>query len=340
MAPRISFSTALADAKTHGYSLSILLGNGFSRAFSDDFAYARLRDVAELADLTVAKDRLFDHAASDDFETVIQHLQQSARLVELYEPENTHLRCSLLDDAKLVKRGLVDALTAIHPSSAWQIEDLKYRSARQFLSDFAKVFTVNYDLLLYWTVLQSDLTPPSVVVKDGFGRPGGGPLTWSQPTRSDEQEIFYLHGAMHYYVEDHRLRKLEVSKANMIEQLQSNLLEGRYPLVVTEGSRDDKWARIARSRYLAYCHRRLALLKGALFIHGMAMSDNDQHIIDTIAQKSSRIEALYVGLHGGASRTSDGIRATVRDLARKRETNGGRALGYKFYQSETAAVWG
>ena len=340
MATLISFKSALADAKRHDYPLSVLLGNGFSRAFSDEFAYARLRDVAEMTELTVAKDKLFDHAASDDFETVIQHLQQSARLIQLYEPQNTSLRRALLDDAKVVKRGLVDALTAIHPTSAWQIDDEKYRSARQFLSNFARIFTLNYDLLLYWTVLQRNLSPPTVVMGDGFGRPGGGPLTWSQPGRSEEQQIFYLHGAMHYYVEDHQLRKLELSKQNIVEQLQSNLLEGQYPLVVTEGSRDDKEARIARSGYLTYCHRRLSRLNGALFIHGMAMSDNDQHIVKAIANKSSGIEALYVGLHGGPSTSRDSIRATVRELARKRAKNSGRELTFKFYQSETASVWG
>lgn len=72
----------------------------------------------------------------------------------------------------------------------------------------------------------------------------------------------------------------------------------------------------------------------------MAMSDNDQHILDAIASKSSGIEALYVGLRGGPSKTRDSIRAAVRELARNRGKNGGRALDFKFYQSETASVWG
>ena len=203
-----------------------------------------------------------------------------------------------------------------------------------------RIFTLNYDLLLYWTVLQRNLSPPAVVMGDGFGRPGGGPLTWSLPGRADEQQIFYLHGAMHYYVEDKRVRKLGPSNANIVEQLQSNLVAGRYPLVVTEGSRDDKEARIARSAYLTYCHRRLARLNGALFIHGVAMSVNDQHILDAIAGKRSGIDAIYVGLHGGPSTATDTIRTTVRELARARAKSGGRLLRFKFYQSETASVWG
>jgi hypothetical protein len=290
--------------------------------------------------LTVSKDQLFEQGGSDDFETVILHLQQSARLVELYEPKNTGLCRALRDDAEVVKRGLVDALITIHPPSAWKIEDEKYRAARQFLSPFGRIFTINYDLLLYWTVLQRKLSPPNVVVKDGFGRRGPGSLTWSQPSRADEQEIFYLHGAMHLYVQDGRLRKLEVPKGRMVEELQSNLQVGKYPLVVTEGSCQDKESRIGRSAYLTYCHRRLARSAGALFIHGIAVSDNDQHILDAVADKGSRIDAIYVGLYGDPSVASDNIRTKARQLVRARMAKGGRTLRLMFYRSETASVWG
>jgi hypothetical protein len=174
----------------------------------------------------------------------------------------------------------------------------------QFLSHFGRIFTLNYDLLLYWAVLQlywavlqRNLSPPAVVVKDGFGRPGGGRLTWSQPSRSDEQEIFYLHGAMHYYVDDHQVSKLEVGDGNIVSQLESNLGAVRYPLVVTEGSRDDKEARIAQSAYLTYCHRRLARLNGALFIHGMAMSETT----DTAWMRSPTSQAVLTRFTSGSS---------------------------------------
>lgn len=182
-------------------------------------------------------------------------------------------------DSELVKRGLVEALTKIHPASGQLIHDDKYRAARQFLSHFGRIFTLNYDVLLYWTVLQDALIPPKVVVKDGFSRfTDGGPLTWNEPSHPYQQETFNLHGAMHFYIDDDgRLCKLEYADGRIVEQLQSNLAAGRYPLVVTEGSFQDKEARIAQSRYLTYCHTRLSRMKGALFIHGMAMSENDRH---------------------------------------------------------------
>jgi hypothetical protein len=328
----------LDDATKHKYPLSILLGNGFSRAFSDEFGYGTLRSVAQMPDLTVCKDQLFDQAGTDDFETVMRHLQQSGDLVELYEPDNTELFGALRDDALVVKDGLVETLIAIHPQAAWNIEPEQYQAARQFLAPFKRIFTINYDLLLYWTVLRRYLGPPGVVAKDGFGRTGRGSLTWSQPNRADEQKIFYLHGAMHLYVEDHRVRKIQVPKGRMVDQLRSNLQAGRYPLVVTEGSSQDKELRIGRSAYLTYCHKRLARSAGALFIHGWAMSDNDQHILDAITR--SRIDAMYVGLHGAPSVATDTVRVKAQQLARARKTKGGRPLRVEFYDSGTAAVWG
>lgn len=176
----------------------------------------------------------------------------------------------------------------------------------------------------------------------GFWRlDGDGPLTWSEPTRSDQQEIFYLYGAMHFYInDDGRLCKLEYSDGRIVEQLQSNLAAGKYPLVVTEGSSQDKEARIAESRYLTYCHTRLSRTKGALFIHGMAMSDNDKHVLNEIANGPGAIDALYVGLHGAPSEASDIIAATANEVARVSAKKRRRTVRVKFYRSETASVWG
>ena len=119
-----------------------------------------------------------------------------------------------------------------------------------------------------------------------------------------------------------------------------NLESGRYPLVVTEGSREDKEARIGRSAYLTYCHERLRLLGDSLFIHGMALSSNDDHILEAITDKASKIEAVYVGLHGKGSAVRDAVQTRARALARERKDNGGTTLKVRFYKSESAEVWG
>ncbi|MDB2210891.1 DUF4917 family protein [Mycobacteroides abscessus] len=333
----LDFDSALAVARANQAQLSVLLGNGFSQAYSAKFAYRRLRDVTEMEELSVAKDSLFAHVGSDDFETVIDHLQRSARLVDLYSPKSVELRKSLENDARVVKRGLVDALTAVHPSLASEIEVEQYRSARAFLTNFKRIFTVNYDLLLYWAINQKSLEF-TVQQRDGFNRVDGI-LTWQLPDDSAAMEIFYLHGAMHLYIQDRKARKLEYRNGNLIDQLRLNLQNRKYPLVVTEGSREDKEARISRSAYLRYCHRRLRRLTGVLFVHGWALSDNDGHMLEALTMKENRVDSIFVGLHGQDSDARDAVIMKSHALVRQRNANSERPLNLHFYDSASSRVW-
>lgn len=335
----MTFADAFEDAKASSGELSLLLGNGFSQAYSRDFGYARLRDRAEMdGKLTVPQTRLFEHADSDDFETVINHLEQSARLIRLYDPQDTRLAASLEADAQAVKNGLVETLTRIHPSSARSVPQSKYVAVRRFLAHFASIFTVNYDLLLYWSVNQDELQP-EVVKSDGFRRPEGE-LVWVHPDHDDDQKVFFLHGAMHLYTAGDDLRKIvTTSGSNIVDQLRANLNDGRYPLVVTEGSRQNKEARISQSPYLTYCHRRLARLSGALFVHGVALSDNDQHILDAIADQPGRITALYVGLFGPPSAARNKVQLAAEQVAEACKKRFGDAPKLTFYDSATANLW-
>ncbi|WP_405056826.1 DUF4917 family protein [Kribbella sp. NBC_01505] len=145
---------------------------------------------------------------------------------------------------------------------------------------------------------------------------------------------------MHLYVSNRKVHKLKLSNGPLLMQLRSNLLADLYPLVVTEGSRSDKEARIARSAYLTYCLDRLRRLSGTLFIHGMALSSNDGHILEALSGKVSRVGTVYVGLFGGPSRTRDEVEIQAKALVHARKKNGGRPLRVRFYASESAKAWG
>lgn len=336
----LAFDEALQRDDAHSGSRSVLLGNGFSRAFSDDFNYRRLWDVAPMTTLAVDKDDLFDEVESDDFEVVINTLRRTASLVSLYEPHRKVLRDRLRSDAMVVKRGLTDAISEIHPESAWSVPDDEYQRARRFLINFSDIYTLNYDLLLYWTVLQ-ELPPRRVVKRDGFNRQGGGPLLWRRPNSPSMQRIFYLHGAFHLFVHDRRVHKLSRSgQVNLIDQLRGEITSGHYPLVVTEGSTDDKLARIARSAYLTYCHERFSEAEGSLFVHGMALSQNDEHILAHLTSRACQIDALYVSVHGPPSSSHrNTVMRRARELVDLRRENGGRRLSLHFYRSASVRVW-
>lgn len=337
--PLLTFDQALVLAdELYGYpEPALLLGNGFSQAFDSKFGYSTLRKEATLGRLSnnVTKDALFDHAGTNDFETVIRMLEHAAQLHDLYDPLDEGLSGKLRTDAEVVKKGLVDTLAAIHPPSAAQVDSTKYANAHIFLRRFSVIYTLNYDMLLYWAVNQDSPHSTPIPRRDGF-RQRDGNLTWASPGPST-QDVYYLHGAVHLYAEGTRTCKLSGSGGLIIQQVQENLVSGRYPLVVTEGTHDNKRARIAVSPYLSHCYSRLQQQDGVLFVHGVSLSENDQHILDAISD--SNITDIFVGLFGDESIYRD-VKHRAGGIALERKNRGGRELHVHFYQSESAQVWG
>jgi len=112
--------------------------------------------------------------------------------------------------------------------------------------------------------------------------------------------------------------------------------EGAYPLVVTEGTSQEKYDKILHVAYLNHALRSFSSIQGALFIFGLSMSDNDEHILRRIEE--GRLSRLFVGLHG--SPESDANMAIIersRMLSSARDRN--RPLSVDFYDSSSAAVW-
>jgi hypothetical protein len=334
----LSFTEAISEARAGDRGLPTLLtGNGFSQGYSPDFRYTSLLDVAKMTDLGVDKERLFDLYGSSDFETVIERLRRAADLTRMYGAEYEQLARSMEADADVVKRGLVEALSEVHPHHAGSVDEERLVACRGFLANFRRIFTLNYDLLLYWASLRDDLG--SVVARnDGF-LPLTHGLTWAEPTTPHGMQVLYLHGAMHLYRDGDRLKKLRGSDGRLLTQLRHNLENGRYPFVVTEGTRSDKEARIARSPYLTYCHARLRQVRTPLFVHGVSMSENDGHVLDAIA--GSPIPTLYVALRGKPSKRRDNLAHRARNLVHDRAALGNDTpLSVRFYQAESADVWG
>ena len=71
---------SLADAKKK----HLLLGNGFSIALKPDiFSYGSLYENADFSAALHVK-KLFEALGTQDFEIVIKHLQDAAKVVEVY----------------------------------------------------------------------------------------------------------------------------------------------------------------------------------------------------------------------------------------------------------------
>jgi len=319
----------------------VLLGNGFSIACRPDrFTYGSLLDEATFDGGSPWLRDLFSLVGTVDFEEVIRLLELAAKLCEIYAVSDPGLADEFLADAEVVREALAQVLAARHPDFPHDIHPTEYQAARQFLSHFERIYTVNYDMLLYWTVMQDMEPRPSR--DDGFGNPDypDAPyVVWKPYATFGSQRLFYLHGSLHLYDQGFELAKITWSRTSipLLDQIREALAERRYPLIVTEGSSTQKVTRILHSAYLNHAIRSFSGIQGALFVYGLSLADNDEHLLRLV--RDGKLSALYVSLYGDPNNdTNSQIAAQAFALAADRPAN--RPLKVHFYDAASAHVWG
>lgn len=337
----VTFDEALADSSTLTDQPHLLLGNGFSISCRPTaFNYGALLDEAKF-DLARGNVRgLFTLLGTADFERVIEVLRLASALVNSYDP-GSPLGATLLHDADIVREALAAALASRHPDVPFDITPAEYTSARTFLSHFRKIYTLNYDMLLYWAVMQDH--GPTVPTNDGF-RSGDDPsaeyVVWEPYLDFGEQKLLFLHGGLHLYDAGHEISKITWSRTGvpLIDQIRYALAHGRYPLIVTEGTSQEKEAKLLHNAYLNHAIRSFAKIQKALFIHGHSLADNDKHIFDRIER--GKLERLYISVFGDPqSDTNQQVMERGQTMAHNRQALGGRTLTVHFYDAESAHVW-
>jgi Domain of unknown function (DUF4917) len=344
-----TFEGALGTAAT---TPKLLVGNGFSIAWSPQaFAYGALLDKADFSGLSCAAADLFGALRTTDFEVVIDRLRAVDAIVSMYEP-NSELARRAEEDSAVVREALAVALAANHPHNVGEVSDQSYRTVRQFLAHFDCVYSVNYDLLLYWATMQDIDDGLDVPSGDGFGEDPDEPdapwVTWDM-AKSWRQKVFYLHGALHLYDAGDRLKKLTWIRTgvSLLDQIREQLEDRAYPLVVTEGASRDKKDKILHSAYLSKAMRSFSEIGGDLFVFGLSLAENDEHILEAIVR--GKVERLFVSIYGDAKTDlnrriieraqllSEQRASYVEESDQKRRK--GRTLDVRFFAAESARVW-
>jgi hypothetical protein len=335
----ISYQAALAGApqgKRH-----VLLGNGFSRACRNDiFAYDALFDRADFAGLCSEARAVFTALGTKDFERVMRALREASAIAKVYAVDRPELATRLETDATHLREVLASAIASSHPARPRDIEDARYGSCRMFLSTYDRIYTVNYDLLLYWALMQNELEP-QVACDDGFRQPDDGPaeyVTW-EVQNTDQQTVHYLHGALHVFDAGAEVQKFTWSGTQiaLIDQIRAALASNRYPLFVAEGTAREKMERIQHSGLLNRSYRSFASIGGSLFVYGLGMKDNDDHILKLI--EDGKIRYLAVSVFGSPdSDENRSMIARARSLAANRPTT--KPLTVRFFDAASAQVWG
>jgi hypothetical protein len=181
--------------------------------------------------------RLFDALGTHDFEIVIRHLITTATVLKVYKPELEALCGDLQNDANIIKGALVSAIAKRHPDRPYNITNEQYIACRKFLSQFDNIFTLNYDVLLYWALMQDEVDEIRLRPDDGFRHPEDDPdlpyVSWQQ---AQNASVHYLHGALHLFDQETEIIKYTWSKTDkaIVDQIREALDEDKYPLFVAE----------------------------------------------------------------------------------------------------------
>ncbi|MBK5262980.1 MAG: DUF4917 family protein [Peptostreptococcaceae bacterium] len=298
---------------------NLLLGNGFSMAFNPNiFSYNALQShVAKEEDPTLEK--LFDTIKTTNFEEVMQSLDILIKLAQTFEANQEFIDNIKLAYTRLQERLMV-TIDKIHPEHVFKLTQPEINLCGDFINPFlsesntGKVFSTNYDLLLYWVLMRYRDSSDDLIHCDGFGKEridGGGQsvpaidriysddLIWGENIGT--QNVFYLHGALHLFDDRTQIIKEKYDGTLIMEKIHNRIGNKQYPIFVTAGTGDEKLNHIMHNGYLADAYNNLKNISGSLITVGFGFGDYDKHIIQAIKAAASQsstdcLRSVYVGV--------------------------------------------
>ena len=335
----LTFEQAI-DNSSHTNSRHLLTGNGFSIACRPNiFLYKKLFEQADFTNLSKAAREVFGALSTQDFEKVIKALRDSAIVLPVYSKSYLKTVEKLRSDADGLRELLVQTIATNHPERPHDITDLEFDCCKQFLSHFKNKYTLNYDLLLYWTLMHNKpgANPTS---DDGFRKPEDNPhseyVTW-EGYNSQSQNVWFLHGALHLFDAGYEIQKFTWVNTGvaLIDQIREALNANKFPLFVAEGTSKEKIERIRHNDYLARGLRSFNQITGTLFVYGHSLAENDAHILKSIER--GKLTQPYVGIYGNPNTTENLAiiaRANKMNFAERK-----KILNVYFFDAASAKVW-
>ncbi|UPR26621.1 DUF4917 family protein [Vibrio cyclitrophicus] len=308
---------------------SILLANGFSRSCNNGiFNYENLFDEANFRDSDRELRDIFERFDTFDFEKVMHSLQSAEQVCETYRVDRDIIN-QIRGDQEQLKDSLIEVIANTHPHRPGAISDDRFISTRRFLTRFSNIFSLNYDMLLYWAVNKTNLQPyrPDrwCGMKDGFNGD-----EWQQRT----QNLHFLHGGLHLYNNDYGIYKRVYDPEDwdaIVDQVRRWLDAGEFPLFVSEPTHQKKLEKIKHNPYLNACYHALGSLEGVLYIHGHSIADNDRHIFDQINR--SRVNKVFISIYGDENEEWN------RESMANADRFLNRGIDIEFYDADTTPIW-
>jgi hypothetical protein len=351
----LTFHECLERAAQHEGNKHILLGNGFSMELNKNtFSYTALHEKA--LSLLKGEDKektaqLFNQANSSDFELVLKQINNAINLIKIECPQNTEILKKLKYRYEKIRDCLIETISKNHPSRPSEIEDWQYDACQKFIKNFKNIYTINYDLTLYWALMHNYIENSTTnfikEYSDGFSFSQNLDETYVvwDIKQGEAPKLQYLHGALHIFDSGDEIIKYTWKNTGeaLVDQIKESIDNKIFPIFISEGTAENKISRIQHSSILSKGYRSLSSIGGTLFTFGFSFSDNDQHIIDAIF--NSKIKNLFIGVHQG--KIPQMLANKIKEAEKKRRSNKSRKsiarnkdINIEYYNTDTAKAWG
>lgn len=278
---------------------TIVLGNGASIAVSPSFGYGSLLDHAQGRGLlTDDVNRLFQFFGTSDFELILRLVWQASNVNRSLRIQDDRTHQAYLN----VRECLIQAVRDVHP----EYEPVSYQlpSMYQFLRNFDTVLSLNYDLLVYWTMTYGLNVQDGHLFKDCFLGNGSFDDTWWRFRETFRERtntlVFYPHGSLalcRNAVEQEL--KIHNAGAGLLEEILNVWRSEQYvPLFVSEGTMQQKVSSIQNSYYLSTVYREvLTSQRLTLTIYGWGLGEHDRYLLKRM--RGSGIQRVAVSVFRG-----------------------------------------
>lgn len=280
------------------FKSNLLLGNGASIAIDSRLSYRSLYEqVCESGNLNDELLNMFEHYKITNFEYILKLLLEASQVNEVLNIEEYKTKKYYYE----LRDALISTIRDIHPAYP-SVKHLLIPIAN-FLANFTTVLSLNYDLLVYWSILAGNEEGKCQWFKDCFVHgefeKDFDYLYKPHPPATGSTLVFYPHGSL-FLATDIYGDEVKLSRSIedcLLETILSKWKEKDYiPLFVSEGTTTEKFRAITRSNYLNSVYdSALAEIKGSLVIYGWSASQQDEHIFDAIDHEG--ITDIAISVH-------------------------------------------
>ena len=314
------------------YGDTLILGNGASVAINNSFLYASLLDRA-LTEKLISDDveQIFDFFNTKDFEFVLRTVWQATNVNNALKIEDKRTREAYLN----VRESLIRAVREVHPDH--DAVSPHFPAIYQFLKRFDTVISLNYDLIVYWTMMYGLDVRDRHSFKDCFVN---GELydDWKdlrKPIRGAESVtlVFYPHGSLVLSRDNvEQERKIHGGETRLLDAILARWeTEEVVPLFVSEGTWKQKVSAIRNSYYLSTVYREVLTSEHpTLTVYGWGLAEQDMHILDRMS--GSGIKSVAVSVYQNRQADCNHAAQVIADKL-------GADVEVEFFDSRSEGCW-